>query len=76
MKGNNMFIKLTNAAKEHKGKPLVLHSRYVVSVFAFKEEGAKKDTTIVYSALKDSWSVEETVDQVYALLAGEKTESK
>jgi hypothetical protein len=64
-----MFLKLTNAAKEHKDKEIIIHSRYIVSVFPFTPEGSEEETTIVYSALKDSWSVKETPEQIYAMLA-------
>ena len=63
-----MFLKLTNAAQEHKNKEIIIHSRYIVSVFPFTPEGSDTETTIVYSALKDSWSVKETPEQIYAML--------
>jgi hypothetical protein len=64
-----MFLKLTNAAKEHANKEIIIHSRYIVSVFPFKTEDSEEEITIVYSALKDSWSVKETPEQIYAMLA-------
>lgn len=63
-----MFIKLTNAAKEHKGNTLVLNIRHIVSCFAFIEikDGIEVSQTIVYGVLKDSWTVEESVNEVCA----------
>ena len=65
-----MFLKLTNAAKEHDGKALLLHSRYIVSVFpvTLSEDGEEKDVTVIYSALKEAWNVKESVSDVLAML--------
>lgn len=62
-----MLIKLTNVAKEHKGKPLLLNPRYIVSVFPTEDEDNKK-ITVVYGALQNSWSVKETADEIYGML--------
>lgn len=70
-----MFLKLTNAAKEHDGKALFLHSRYIVSVFpvTISEEGKEIDVTVIYSALKEAWNVKESMEEVLAML--EKAQS-
>ena len=61
-----MFLKLTNAAKEHKDKKIIIHSRYIVSVFPFKTEDSEEEITIVYSALKDRTALAQTEQEPVA----------
>ena len=58
-----MIIKLTNASKEFEGKPLLINTEHVVSIFETEIE--EKKTTIVYSFSKDTWSVKETIEEIY-----------
>lgn len=64
-----MFIKLTNAAKEFDGEILVLHSRYIVSVFSTLDAD-NNPVTVVYGALQSGWHVKESVDKVLEMLNG------
>lgn len=66
-----MIIKLTNAAKEYDGQLLLINSRHILSVF----EGVKilDDKTVetitnIYTVTQQSWSVKETVDEIYKML--------
>lgn len=62
-----MLIKLTNVTEGFKNQPLLLNPSYIVSVFPSKDED-DKEFTVVYSSLQTSWSVQETVDEIYALV--------
>ena len=66
-----MLIKLTNASKEYDGQLLLINSRHILSVF----EGVKilDDKTVetitnIYTVTQQSWSVKETVDEIYKIL--------
>lgn len=66
-----MFIKLTNVAKEFKDTPLVLNSRYLVSIFETKDEQGEP-VTVVYNALQTAWNVKETPSEIFEMIGESK----
>lgn len=71
-----MIIKLTNASKEYEGEPLLINVRHILSVFEgeeVREVGGKKEIkyiTNIYTVTQQSWSVEETIEEIYELIQG------
>jgi hypothetical protein len=68
-----MFITLTNAAAEHKSKPIALRKDLIVSVYSTVltlEDGKKKTQTFVYAPPHGTWEVKEKVEDVVAELNG------
>jgi hypothetical protein len=64
-----MLIKLTNAAEEHKGNKLFLHSNWIVSVFSIATQDGGSLSTVVYGGPQGtSWSVEESPEQIQSLI--------
>lgn len=69
-----MIIKLTNAAKDFEGEPLLLNSRHILSVFGIEDvtekDGNKefKYVTNIYTVTQQSWVVEESVKEIYELI--------
>lgn len=69
-----MIIRLTNASKEYEGEPLLLNTKHILSVFGIEEvkevDGVKMITypTSIYTVTQQSWSVEESVKEVYELI--------
>jgi hypothetical protein len=68
-----MILKLTNAVKEHKGKILLINTRFVVSMFEDTtiQEGKKKtaeNVTTIYSATQQSWNVKESISDIYKMI--------
>ena len=60
--GHLMLIKLTNAAEPFVGKDLLINSIQVLSVF--EADVGNKTVTVIYGASKDSWQVQESLDDV------------
>jgi uncharacterized cupin superfamily protein len=74
-----MFITLTNASAAHKGKKVTINTAQIVSIWrgdaprATDEDGnvtEKEEVTLVFVPPHGTWEVEETHEQVLALLAG------
>jgi hypothetical protein len=65
---NKMLIKLTNAAESYLGKPVLLNTDHIISVFEIQLEGTEEVLTQVYATTKESWTVKETVQEIYAML--------
>jgi hypothetical protein len=66
-----MIIKLTNASKEYDGQKLLINSRHILTVFeGVKEVDDKTVETItnIYTITQQSWSVKESVDEIYKML--------
>jgi len=69
-----MIIRLTNASKEYEGEPLLLNTKHILSVFGIEEvkdvDGKKMITypTAIYTITQQSWTVEESVKEVYELI--------
>lgn len=69
-----MIIRLTNASKEYEGEPILLNSRHILSVFGVEEvkevEGQKEITyvTNIYTITQQSWTVEESVKEIYEMI--------
>lgn len=61
-----MLIKLTNNAEEFKGKPLLINSEHIMTIFEIENDD--EVSTNVYSITQQSWNVSETVDEIYALV--------
>lgn len=65
------LVKLTNAATTLKGKPLLINSDRIVSVFEAEIDGEK--VTFVYADTKDSWQVKENINTVTWLIQNPNT---
>lgn len=70
-----MIIKLTNASKDFEGKPLLLNTRHILSVF--EDMKALDDKTVetitnIYMVTQQSWSVKESIDKIYEMINGPK----
>ena len=72
-----MFITLTNASPAHKGKKVSINSSSIVTVWrgdaarAVDEDGTVTETeevTFIFVPPHGTWEVEETHEQVLALL--------
>jgi hypothetical protein len=63
-----MIIKLTNAVDLFKGKSVLINTDYIISIFESELEG--KPVTMVYAESKDTWQVEETVAEIFAMING------
>lgn len=63
--GHLMLIKLTNAAEPFVGKDLLINSIQVLSVF--EADVGDKKVTVIYGASKDSWQVQESLNDVLEL---------
>jgi hypothetical protein len=67
------LVKLTNAAEEHRGNSLYLHSNWIVSVFQVSAEFGGSLTTVVYGGpLGTSWNVEESPEEIRELMKDPK----
>ncbi len=72
-----MFITLTNASPQNKGKKITLNADLIVSLWrgevarAVDENGditEREEVTLVYIPPHGTWEVEETHEEVLALL--------
>lgn len=72
-----MFITLTNANPQNKGKKITLNSTLIVSMWrgevarAVNEDGEiteREEVTLIYIPPHGTWEVEETHEEVLALL--------
>jgi hypothetical protein len=61
-----MIIKLKNAATLYTGKPILINTDFILSVFEAELDGV--GTTHIYSTTKETWQVQESVDQVLKLI--------
>ena len=67
-----MFISLTNASPIHKGRPVAIRKDLIISVFrniAVREDDTVEEVTLVFAPPHGTWEVEETYEEVMALLA-------
>ena len=68
-----MFITLTNATQEHKGKPIAIRKDLIVSVYSTVttlEDGKKKTSNFVYAPPHGTWEVKEKVEDIVNSLNG------
>lgn len=64
-----MLVKLTNAAEDHKGNKLYLHTEWIVSVFQISKEGGGSLSTVIYGGPQGtSWNVEESPEEIQKLI--------
>ena len=62
-----MFINLTNAAPEHRGKPVAIRKDLIVSVFGNavpREDGTSEEVTLIFVPPHGSWEVAESYTEV------------
>jgi hypothetical protein len=62
------MIKLTNAAEMHAGRPVIVNMDYIISMFETPEPMSGKNITVLYSSTKETWQVQETTEEIAALL--------
>lgn len=63
------YIKLTNAAKDHPVKSIIIKKDDVESV---KDYSATRTVTVKTSAGSEQWVVSETLDEIHAMLEGDE----
>jgi hypothetical protein len=66
-----MFINLTNASPDHRGKPVAIRKDLIVSVFGNavpREDGSIEEVTLVFVPPHGSWEVKESYSEVLAKL--------
>lgn len=63
------YIKLTNVAKEHPVKRIIIKKDDVESV---RDYGATRSVNVKTSAGIEQWVVSETLDEIYGMLEGEE----
>lgn len=67
-----MFLKFTNAVKEHEGKSITVNMDKVISIFektahvVTANESKEKTVTVLYAGADGSWEVEESYLNVIA----------
>jgi len=61
-----MIIKLTNNAKDFKGKPLLINTEHIMT--AFEVENDDETSTNIYSITQQSWIVKESLENIYKLI--------
>lgn len=61
------MIKLTNAAEEYKGLPILINPKYIVTVFEMMTE-KEENAVFVFSSTNNSWQVEESLDEIYEMI--------
>lgn len=61
-----MIIKLTNNAEEFKGKPLLINSEHIMTVFEVQNDD--EISTNIYSITQQSWIVKESLEDIYKLI--------
>ena len=61
-----MIIKLTNNSKDFKGKPLLINSEHIMTVF--EVENDDETSTNIYSITQQSWIVQESLEDIYKLI--------
>jgi 5-deoxy-D-glucuronate isomerase len=70
------MIKLTNAAEMHSGKPLIINMDYIISMFEASDPFSGKTVTVLYSSTKETWQVQESTDEIAAMLKMPVTKHK
>ena len=61
-----MIIKLTNNAEEFKGKPLLINTEHIMTMF--EVENDDETSTNIYSITQQSWIVQESLEDIYKLI--------
>jgi len=61
-----MIIKLTNNAQEFKGKPLLINTEHIITVFEVKNDD--ETSTNIYSITQQSWVVQESLEDIYKFI--------
>lgn len=72
LKKATMLIKLTNASGTQAGQPVILNTDVIVSVFpvpAEFAEAAATAKTLIFCPPHGTWQVENTVEEVFALIS-------
>ena len=67
-----MFISLTNSSPAHKGKPVAVKKELIVSFYratVVREDGTQEEVTYIFVPPHGTWEVEESYEQVLALLS-------
>lgn len=63
------YIKLSNVAKDHPVKSVIIKKDDVESV---RDYGATRSVKVKTSAGTENWIVSETLDEIYAMLEGDE----
>ena len=59
------LIKLTNTASDHRGNPIYINSKWIVSVFPLESDQGGSLRTIVFGGPQgNAWEVEESPEKI------------
>jgi uncharacterized protein YlzI (FlbEa/FlbD family) len=61
-----MIIKLTNAVTALQGRALFINTEHIIAIYEAEIED--KVVTFVYGTTKDSWQVQESIDEIDKIL--------
>jgi len=67
----NMLVKFTNYAEPYKGMPLYIATENIMSVYEVANDGGSL-VTCIYGVSKDTWNVEEGLNEAIAIINGWK----
>jgi hypothetical protein len=67
-----MIIALSNNSKGFESTEILVNTDFIVSVFEGKDEDGNS-STFIFSSLNNTWTVKETVAEVYTKCRGIKT---
>jgi hypothetical protein len=64
-----MFIKLTNAAEQHKGNPIYINTDQITAIYEIAKVPDGSLTTMIYGGPKGTdWEVEESLTEVIKMV--------
>lgn len=69
-----MIIKLTNASKEFIGKPLLINTRHILTVFETEnilDDKSLEIVTSIYTVTQQNWIVKESIETIFLKIKGE-----
>ena len=64
-----MLIKLTNAHADHKDKPLIINTEYILSFYPTKND-EEEEIVFAFGVQGNVWHIKETIDEIMEKLNG------
>jgi len=74
-----MIVTLTNTSPASRGNPIALNTDFIVSIFrtpVTRTDGVIDDVTYIYCPPHGTWEVQESVEEVVALIEKSTTKKK
>lgn len=65
-----MLIQLTNATQTRKGKPILINTDMIVSIFSENviQGGAEESVTFIHMPPHGTWEVTESLEEIFKLI--------